>query len=113
MPANDKQIGGDHYQLTIQPWDYILANNIGYCEGCAIKYISRWKKKGGVNDLKKAIHFLEKLIEKYYDDEQKAKVAYADTHSEAEAKFQQREISSFKMTPQEYQEFFGTPYVSK
>jgi hypothetical protein len=40
-PANEGQIGGNHYKkLQIQPWDYILANNIGYCEGSAIKYLS-------------------------------------------------------------------------
>jgi hypothetical protein len=45
--ANEGQIGGNHYKkLQIQPWDYILANNIGYCEGSAIKYLSRWRDKG-------------------------------------------------------------------
>lgn len=64
MSANDEQFGGTHYKkLGIQPWDYIAANGIGYFEGTAIKYLSRWKSKGGVEDLKKAIHFIEKLIE--------------------------------------------------
>lgn len=63
MSANDKQLGGKHYQLPIQPWDYVLANNLGYCEGTAIKYLTRWKNKGGIEDLRKAIHFIEKLIE--------------------------------------------------
>jgi len=44
-------------------WDYILANDLGYLEGTAIKYITRWKKKNGVEDILKAIHFLEKLVE--------------------------------------------------
>jgi hypothetical protein len=62
--ANDKQIGGDHYKKHgIQPWDYVLANNLGYLEGTAIKYITRWRDKGGIDDIRKAIHFLEKLIE--------------------------------------------------
>jgi hypothetical protein len=62
--ANEGQIGGNHYKkLTIQPWDYILANNIGYCEGSAIKYLSRWRDKGGIQDLYKAKHFIDKLIE--------------------------------------------------
>jgi len=63
MSANEKQVDGTHYKSTIECWDYILANNIGYLEGTAIKYLTRWRKKGGLNDIKKAIHFLEKLVE--------------------------------------------------
>lgn len=62
--ANEIQIGGDHYkEKTIQPWDFIAANELGYFEGNIVKYVSRWKDKGGVNDLKKARHYLDKLIE--------------------------------------------------
>lgn len=62
--ANDMQCGGTHYaNKPIQPWDYITANNIGYLEGNIIKYVSRWKEKGGVEDLRKAKHYLAKLIE--------------------------------------------------
>ena len=62
--ADDMQVGGDHYMdKTIQPWDYIVANNLGYLEGNIVKYISRWKDKGGVDDLRKAQHYLAKLIE--------------------------------------------------
>jgi len=62
--ANEQQVGGEHYAVkAIQPWDFIIANNIGYLEGNIIKYISRWKDKGGVEDLKKAQHYLQKLIE--------------------------------------------------
>ena len=68
--ANDVQIGGDHYRKGgIQPWDYIIANNIGYLEGTAIKYLTRWKYKNGVEDLKKARHFIDKAIEAYYQEE--------------------------------------------
>jgi hypothetical protein len=57
------QVGGDHYKkLKIQPVEYMIANNIGFCEGCVIKYVTRWKDKGGVEDLKKARHFLDMLI---------------------------------------------------
>lgn len=77
MPANDVQIGGSHYNSkAIQPWDYIIANKLGYLEGTAIKYITRWKDKGGIQDIKKAIHFLEKLMEVYYEEEQRAKIAF-------------------------------------
>jgi hypothetical protein len=62
--ANAKQVSGNHYkEKEIQPWDYIYANNIGYFEGNCVKYVSRWKDKGGIADLQKAIHYLEKLIE--------------------------------------------------
>ena len=62
--ANDRQEGGDHYQnKAIQPWDYIISNNIGYLEGNVIKYVSRYKEKHGLEDLKKARHYLDKLIE--------------------------------------------------
>jgi hypothetical protein len=63
MTANDTQTGGTHYQVAIQPWDYIIANNLGYLEGNVIKYVTRYKNKGGVEDLKKAQHYLAKLIE--------------------------------------------------
>jgi hypothetical protein len=62
--ANDVQVAGTHYKdKAIQPWDYVIANNLGYLEGNIVKYISRWKDKGGINDLKKARHYLDKLIE--------------------------------------------------
>lgn len=64
LPANAIQHGGTHYkQVAIQPWDYIVANNLGFLEGNAIKYITRHKSKNGIEDLKKAIHYIEKLIE--------------------------------------------------
>ena len=62
--ANAQQVGGAHYAVkAIQPWDFIIANNLGYLEGNIVKYITRWKDKGGVEDLKKAQHYLQKLIE--------------------------------------------------
>lgn len=64
ISANNIQIDGTHYKdQVIQPWDYIARNNIGYLEGCAIKYLSRWKNKNGIIDLKKAKHYIDKLIE--------------------------------------------------
>lgn len=62
--ANARQVGGAHYQeLAIQPWDAVHAWGLGFFDGNAVAYIARWKRKGGVEDLKKAVHFLEKLIE--------------------------------------------------
>lgn len=64
MSANDRQEGGEHYQqLSIQPWDYIVSNNLGFLEGNVVKYVTRWKTKNGLEDLKKARHYLDKLIE--------------------------------------------------
>jgi len=64
MSANDTQIAGGHYKdKPIQPWSYIAANGLGYFEGNIVKYVSRWKDKGGVDDLRKAKHYIEKLIE--------------------------------------------------
>lgn len=62
--ALQTQIGGTHYtDMAIQPIEYILANNIPFPEGNVIKYVSRWRAKGGVKDLEKAVHHLNLLIE--------------------------------------------------
>jgi hypothetical protein len=58
------QIGGTHYKhMRIQPVEYIHLNSIPFIEGCVIKYVTRWKEKGGLEDIKKARHFLDILIE--------------------------------------------------
>jgi hypothetical protein len=60
----EKQEGGTHYKdLPIQPAEYIYANGLGYFEGNVIKYVSRWRKKNGIDDLRKARHYIEMLIE--------------------------------------------------
>lgn len=62
--AFDIQCGGSHYKdMAIQPIEFIMANGLGFCEGNAVKYVTRWKSKGGIEDLKKAIHYLQMLIE--------------------------------------------------
>ena len=64
MSALTKQSGGSHYKdLQIQPVEYIHANELGYFEGNVLKYITRWKSKGGIGDLEKAKHYIELLIE--------------------------------------------------
>lgn len=64
MSAKDEQIGGQHYtKLKIQPAEYVHANNIPYLEGSVIYYVTRWRDKGGIEDLKKSIHTLQLLIE--------------------------------------------------
>lgn len=64
MTANDTQVGGDHYKAkAVQPWDFIIANGLGFLDGNIVKYVTRFRSKGGVEDLRKAQHYLEKLIE--------------------------------------------------
>ena len=65
MSAKDYQVGGEHYKgKGIQPIEYIMANELDFCEGCVVKYISRWRDKNGLDDLLKAKHYLEFLIER-------------------------------------------------
>ena len=63
-PALARQEGGGHYKdMPIQPVQFIHANGIGYFEGNVIKYVSRWRAKGGVEDLRKARHYIDLLID--------------------------------------------------
>ena len=67
-PLQD-QIAGSHYKdMTIQPVEFIHRNGIGFIEGSVIKYVSRWRKKNGIEDLKKARHLLDILIELESED---------------------------------------------
>lgn len=62
--ALNTQVGGDHYRsMRIQPLEYIVMNDLSFAEGSIVKYVSRWRKKGGVQDLKKARQTLDVLIE--------------------------------------------------
>jgi len=62
--ANARQEGGTHYKrFRFETWDVILDWGLGYLDGNAVKYLSRWRLKGGVEDLKKARHYIDKLIE--------------------------------------------------
>ena len=62
--ASDIQVGGAHYKkCEIQPWDYTIANDLDYFQGSIIKYVTRWKDKGWIQDQYKARHFLDKYIE--------------------------------------------------
>jgi Protein of unknwon function (DUF3310) len=59
----DVQVGGQHYkELKIQPAEYCWANGISFLEGNVIKYVTRWRDKGGIQDLEKAKHFIDILI---------------------------------------------------
>ena len=70
MDIYDKQIGGSHYlKFKIQPSEFANKNNLPFAEGNAIKYICRHKDKGGKEDLKKAKHYIDMVIERDYSDE--------------------------------------------
>ena len=67
MSAYDKQIGGKHYQnFSIQPSKFVIENELLFPEGSAIKYICRHRYKNGKEDLEKAVHFIEMIIERDY-----------------------------------------------
>ena len=68
MPqASDTQVGGSHYRdLVIQPSEFIHRNRLGWCEGNVIKYVSRHRAKNGKEDLLKALHYLNLLLEWEY-----------------------------------------------
>lgn len=59
------QEGGDHYQNDYQHWDWVIDAGLGYLEGCATKYVSRWQKKNGLQDLLKAKTYVQKMIVNY------------------------------------------------
>jgi len=65
--ALDKQEGGNHYKdMAIQPVEFITANNLGFLEGNVVKYICRHHAKNGAEDIKKAIHYCELLLQTKY-----------------------------------------------
>jgi len=64
--ALDSQVGGNHYKLPIQPVEFIYKNQLDYLRGNVIKYVTR--KKNGAEDIRKAIHYCELLLELEYAD---------------------------------------------
>ena len=87
MSANNIQIGGAHYQKDIQPWDAMQAWMSkeafqGFLQGNAIKYLARWKDKGGVEDLQKAQHYIQKLIESVAEPKTETKPKHQDHYQE-------------------------------
>ena len=70
MSIWEKQIGGKHYlKYKVQPSKFVVENKLLYPEGCVIKYILRHQDKGGKQDLEKAKHFIDMIIERDYKDE--------------------------------------------
>ncbi|CAB4152808.1 SaV-like [uncultured Caudovirales phage] len=69
MKASETQIGGGHYaKFKIQPTEFIYVNNVPFIEGNIIKYVMRHKDKNGIEDLKKAKHYIELLIQYEYEN---------------------------------------------
>jgi hypothetical protein len=67
--ALQKQVGGSHYaEMAIQPIEFITANNLSFLEGNIIKYVCRHKNKNGADDIKKAIHYCELLLQMEYGE---------------------------------------------
>jgi Protein of unknwon function (DUF3310) len=65
----DVQIGGAHYKTrAIQPIEYCHKNRLGPCESAVVKYVTRWQDKGGIQDLDKAIHYLQLLKQLHQED---------------------------------------------
>ena len=70
MSVWKKQIGGNHYQkYKIQPSKFVVENKLLYPEGCVIKYVVRHQDKGGKQDLEKAKHMIDMIIERDYEEE--------------------------------------------
>ena len=66
MKSLKTQVGGSHYKgFAIQPAEYSIKNKLGFAEGNVVKYVSRAQLKGGLEDLLKAKHYLDMLIEEY------------------------------------------------
>ena len=77
MSESNKQVGGNHYKhLKIEPTEYAHANNLGFLEGNVVKYVTRHKDKGGAEDLKKAIHYIEMILEWEYKDKKESSVPF-------------------------------------
>ena len=70
MTVYDKQIGGNHYtKYKMQPSKFVTENKLLYPEGCVLKYIVRHQDKGGKEDLLKAKHMIDMIIERDYSDQ--------------------------------------------
>lgn len=83
MSADDRQVGGTHYKSTYQHWTLVSLTGMGYFEGCSTKYVARYKQKNGLEDLRKARHYLQKLREDVVDGKvQPRKVNHSDVAME-------------------------------
>lgn len=63
MRPNEMQVGGTHYRSSYGHWDWVHRLGMNYLEGNATKYVVRHRNKNGEEDLKKAVHYLSKILE--------------------------------------------------
>jgi len=97
----ERQINGVHYSMqAIQPVEYATANGLGYCESLVLRYITRHKQKGGAEDLHKAIHCLQMLIELEYTDK-----------PEPFAKHEPTQLENVETCPQPPANSNGRPFI--
>ena len=86
MSAYDKQVGGKHYiKYKIQPSRFVVENKLLYPEGCVIKYILRHQDKGGKQDLLKAKHFIDMIIERDSRDEKEKQETWIEGYKKWKA----------------------------
>jgi len=86
MSAYKKQIGGKHYlKYKVQPSKFVVENKLLYPEGCVIKYILRHQDKGGKQDLEKAKHFIDMIIERDYKDEKEKQETWIEGYKKWKA----------------------------
>ena len=86
MSAYKKQIGGKHYlKYKIQPSKFVVENRLLYPEGCVIKYIVRHQDKGGKQDLEKAKHMIDMIIERDYKDEKEKQETWIEGYKKWKA----------------------------
>ena len=97
----NKQIGGAHYQnFKIQPSKFVIENELLYPEGCVIKYILRHRLKGKRQDLEKAIHFIEMIIERDYskdflEEAEKEKKELEESYKESRRQTKERKSTEW------------------
>jgi len=86
MDPYDKQVGGSHYKkMKIQPSKFVIENKLLFPEGNVIKYICRHQYKGGKEDLEKAVHFIEMIIERDYKDENEKQETWTEGYKKWKA----------------------------
>ena len=86
MDPYDKQIGGSHYKkMKIQPSKFVIENELLFPEGSVIKYICRHRFKNGKEDLEKAVHFIEMIIERDYKNETEKQESWVEGYKKWKA----------------------------
>ena len=86
MNAYKKQIGGNHYKkYKVQPSQFVTENKLLYPEGCVIKYVIRHQDKGGKQDLEKAKHMIDMIIERDYEEEKEKQETWSEGYKKWKA----------------------------